>query len=77
MTMTTFTDADAMTEKKLAALLAQAYADGEARIKRTDGKEFVLRPASRSPLDVGCINVQPPLTVEEIVQAVREGRERG
>lgn len=72
--MTTFTDTEA--ERQLAAVLEQASAQGEVRIKRADGQEFILRPAGRSPLDVGCLDVQPPLTTEEIVAAVREGRDR-
>ncbi len=73
--MTTFTDIEA--EKRFLALLDQADADGEVRIRRANGREFVLRPAIRSPLDVGYVDVQPPMTADEIVRAVREGRERG
>ena len=72
--MTTFTQLEA-EQKKVSALLDQADADGEVRIKCANGKEFVLRPAQRSPLDVGFVDVHPPLTADEIVQAVREGRE--
>jgi hypothetical protein len=72
--MTTFSDVQA--EKEFGAILAKADADGEVRIRRGDGKEFILRPAMRSPLDVGHISLDPPMTADEIVQAVREGRER-
>jgi hypothetical protein len=72
--MTTFTDTEA--EQKLSAILDQADSDGEVRIRRANGKVFMIRPA-RSPLDVGFVDVQPPLSVDEIVQVVREGRERG
>jgi hypothetical protein len=73
--MTTFSTAEA--EKQLSKLLEQARVQGEVRIKGVDGQEFIVRPASRSPLDVGMVEVKPPLTAEEIVRAVREGRERG
>ena len=46
------------------------------RIKRSDGQEFIVRPAARSPLDVGSVTIDPPLTADEIVAAVRAGRER-
>jgi len=72
--MTTFSTAEA--EKHLSKLLEQARAQGEVRIKGVDGQEFAVRPVSRSPLDVGQVDVQPPMTADEIVRAVREGRER-
>ena len=34
-----------------------------------------VRP--RSGLDVGCVTLEPPISIEEIVAAIREGRERG
>ena len=73
--MTTFTDAQAGPQ--FAAVLAKAQAEGEVRITGPDGTEFIVRPAARSPLDVGFVNIDPPLTVEEIVSFVREGRDRG
>lgn len=73
--MTTFTDAEA--KQHLSNVLEQARAQGEVRIKRADGVEFVVRPATHSSLDVGGIDLHPPITIEEIVQVVREGRERG
>jgi hypothetical protein len=73
--MTIFTDAEA--EQQFSKVLEQARAQGEVRIKRADGAEFIVRPAARSALDVGGIDLHPPITLEEIVQVVREGRERG
>jgi hypothetical protein len=72
--MTVYSDAEA--KQKLDALLEQACAQGEVRIKRQDGQEFVVRPASggRSPLDVGSVPVN--LSAEEIVDAVKESRRR-
>lgn len=62
--------------QKLSAVLDRAKAEGEVRIKRRDGGEFVVRPAERrgSPLDVE--GVDTDVTAEEIVEAVREIRER-
>jgi prevent-host-death family protein len=61
----------------LASLLNQARRDGEVRIRRRDGQEFVLQPAaevtaSQSPLDVPGINV--PATTKDILAAIRESR---
>ncbi len=60
--------------QKLAALLERAARDGEVRVRRRDGRVFVIRPeaGSRSPLDVPGIDLG--LSAEEIVQFVREGR---
>ena len=62
--------------QKLSAVLDTAKADGEVRIKRRDGGEFIVRPAQRrgSPLDVE--GVDAGVSVSEIVEAVREVRER-
>ncbi|MGA2440053.1 MAG: type II toxin-antitoxin system Phd/YefM family antitoxin [Tepidisphaeraceae bacterium] len=73
--MTTFSTAEA--EKQSSKLLEQVRAEGEVRIKGVDGQEFMVRPVNRSPLDVGKVDVKPPMTADEIVRAVREGRERG
>jgi len=72
--MTVYTDAEA--RQKLDTLLEQARAQGEVRIKRGDGQEFVVRPTGRpgSPLDVDGVDTE--LTVDEIVNAVREVRDR-
>ena len=60
--------------QNLAALLERARRDGAVRIRRRDGQVFVLRPEERegSPLDVAGVDL--PLTREEIVSAVHEGR---
>lgn len=62
--------------QQLAALLNQASETGEVRIRRKDGDEYVVRPRRRkgSPLDVPA--VESDVSAEEIVSAVREGRER-
>ena len=61
----------------LATLLDQAAKEGAVQIRRRDGTTFTLRrehPKS-SPLDVP--GVKTKVTTREIVDIVREGRERG
>ena len=60
--------------QKLASLLEQAEKEGEVRIKRKDGKVFMLKPQplSDSPLDVEGINID--ITTSEILDFIREGR---
>lgn len=62
--------------QNLAAVLEQAAKDGEVRIRRRDGRVFVLRPqsAAGSPLDVGAVDLG--VTTGEIVEMIREGRAR-
>jgi len=72
--MTVFTDEEA--RRRFDALLHEARTSGEVRIRTGDGKEYVVRPAptGRSPLDVGSVDVK--LSAQQIVDIVREGRER-
>lgn len=72
--MTVYLMAEA--KEKLEALLEEACREGEILIKREDGQIFVIRPEqqNRSPLDVPGVNLG--LSKSEIVQSVREGRER-
>jgi hypothetical protein len=53
-----------------------ARREGSVRIRRKDGRVFVLRPetVSGSPLDVPGVNLT--LTREEIVDFVRAGRKK-
>ncbi len=62
--------------QRFARVLDEARKDGEIRIKRRDGTEFTIRPvrSGGSPLDV--VGVDTDLTAEDIVAAIREGRER-
>jgi antitoxin Phd len=62
--------------QRLAALLERARREGSVRIRRKDGRVFVLRPeaVSGSPLDVPGIDLG--LTREEIVDFVRAGRRK-
>lgn len=62
--------------QKLAAVLKQAERNGKIFIRRKDGRTFALTPESMaaSPLDVPSIKVKA--TTVELVDIVREGRER-
>ncbi len=72
MNIYTFSEA----RQNLAALLDQAKREGAIQIRRKDGSVFTLSPSlpAVSPLDVGYVDVS--LSADEIVAAVREGRER-
>lgn len=62
--------------QNLARLLDEAKKDGEIRIKRRDGKTYVLKPLEedKSPLDVESIDSD--LSIDDLNTIVREGRER-
>lgn len=61
----------------LASLLERARRDGEVRVKRRDGQIFVIRSerSRASPLDVEGVDLD--ISAEEIVECVRESREKG
>lgn len=60
--------------QKLAQLLDEVLEEGEVRIKRKDGQEFVVKPVSKktSPLDVPGLDLGIDAT--EIVQFIQVGR---
>ncbi len=60
--------------QKLASLLEQALRDGEVKVRRRDGRVFVIKPEVKvdSPFTVNSIDLD--VTTQEIVQFVREGR---
>lgn len=62
--------------QKLAGVLDEAAREGVVQIRRKDGQLFELKPiyTTKSPFDVA--SVATDLTTDEIVQAVRESRER-
>ncbi len=63
------------TQENLSVLLERASEKGEVRIKRANGEVFILKPEKkRSALDVKGIDLG--ISTEEIVEFVREGRER-
>ena len=72
--MTTYTFSEA--RQKLSSVLDRARKEGEVLIKRKDGSMFAIKPVtkSESPFDVKGIDLS--LSAEEIVDFVREVRER-
>jgi len=62
--------------QKLAVVLKQAESAGKVFIRRKDGQTFALTPTkiSASPLDVPTIKAT--VSTEEVVDFIREGRER-
>ncbi len=72
MNVYTFSEA----RQKLANLLDRASIDGEVQIKRRDGQKFIVKPLQllKSPLDVQGINLK--ISTKDIVDTIREMRER-
>jgi hypothetical protein len=62
--------------QKLAIVLEKAETSGKVLIRRKDGRTFALVPEkmASSPLDVP--SVKAKITTREIIDMVREGRER-
>lgn len=62
--------------QKLASVLEQAENTGKVLIRRKDGRTFALVPEIEvsSPLDVPSIKAK--ITAKQIVDIIREGRER-
>lgn len=72
--MQVFTYSEA--RQKLSEVLHQAELSGKVLIRRKDGQVFSLVPEKKntSPLDVPMIHAD--ISTQEIVDIVREGRER-
>ena len=62
--------------QKLALVLNQAESTGKVIIRRKDGRTFALVPetVTTSPLDIP--SIQTDFTTKELVEIIREGRER-
>lgn len=62
--------------RNLASLLDAAQREGVVKIRRRDGRSFLLRAetSDASPLDVEGVDLG--VTTDEIVTLVREGRAR-
>ena len=58
------------------SILDEAKRDGVVCVKKRDGQSFYIRPATpkKSPLDVKGVDLG--VTSSEIVDAIRESRER-
>jgi len=67
-------------QQQLPDLLKKALLEGQVRFKTRDGQVFMISPvrsekvSNQSPLDVRSIKL--PVTTNDILLAVREGRER-
>lgn len=72
MKVYTFSEA----RQRLASVLDEARRKGAVRVKRQNGQEFIITPVREqtSPFDVEGVEVG--LSAEEIVNLVRETRER-
>ena len=72
MNVYTYTEA----RHNLSTVLDKAYADGEVKIKRRDGRVFVLKPeeSKKSPLDIKGIDLD--LSSKNIVQSIHESRHK-
>jgi hypothetical protein len=70
MNVYTYTEA----RQKLAKVLDQAAEEGEVRIKRQDGRVFVVKvqQVEKSPLDVAGIDLG--ISTGEILKYIEEGR---
>jgi hypothetical protein len=64
--------------QNFAQVLDQAQLDGAVRIRRRNGQSFVLRPEplTASPLAVEGVTPAQPVSREEILAVVEEGRQR-
>jgi hypothetical protein len=64
--------------QNFAAILDEARRDGAVRIQRRDGQSFVLRPEEQSisPLDIPGITPTVPVTRDDILESIEEGRRR-
>lgn len=62
--------------RNLADLLNLASSEGPIKIRRRDGREYILRASERkgSPADID--GVDTDITADEIVKFVRDGRAR-
>lgn len=63
--------------ERLSSLLERALSEGQVKLRSRDGQVFVICPErslKTSPFDVRSINL--PITKLDILEAIRESRER-
>ena len=72
MKVYTFSEA----RQNFASVLDTAQKDGAVRVTRRDGREFTIQPVKGAPSPLAVKGVKLKLSRDEIVAAVREGRER-
>ena len=73
--MTVFSEFD--LKQRADEILKAAHAEGEVRIRARNGEIFALRSLEGMVSGLDVAGVETNLTLEQILQAVREGRERG
>ena len=62
--------------QNFASILDVATRDGAVAIRRRDGQTFILSPQSVGNSDLDVEGIDLGITTEEIVDIVRQGRER-
>lgn len=72
MKVYTFSEA----RQNFAAVLDNAQTDGAVRITRRDGRTFTIQPAADAVSPLAVKPVKLGLSRQDIVDAVREGRDR-
>jgi len=72
MKVYTFSEA----RQKFASVLDAAQKDGAVRVTRRDGRMFTIQPVKEAPSPLAVKGIKLKLSRDEIVAAVREGRER-
>ncbi len=70
--MNTYTYTEA--RQKLASILEQAAEYGEVRIKRRDGRVFVIKPEKREGSPLAVEGLKLGLGRGEILKSIEEGR---
>ena len=72
MKVYTFSEA----RQNFASVLESAQKEGAVRVNRRDGRAFTIQPVRESPSPLAVQGVNLKLSRNDIVAAVREGRER-
>ena len=62
--------------QRFARVLDEARKEGEIRIKRRDGTELAIRPVPPRGSTLDVMGVDTDVGAEDILAAIREGRER-
>ena len=62
--------------QKLAKVLEQAEDSGKVLIRRKDGRTFALVPEKNMSLPLDVPSIKANISTQEIVDLIREGRER-
>ena len=64
--------------QNFATVLDEAQRDGAVRIQRREGQTFVVRPepSTVSPLDIAGIQPEQPITRDDILVSIQDGRHR-